>query len=197
MNLLAYAGCVHRVDLNEHGYVQIDIFAYDSNVERFVKVTDRPLTPSTTMKFNRSTVVGSCVMEKGLLVLLHLIASNSSILMCLQLQARPWLCHILYTLSIPASIHGSLRFLATNAFMSLFINEDTNRTGFYLIDNRQQKCQRRIETIPCSLANYLYCHVKDAYYWLMGTDIDSTAQRKSIKVTFAMYCQMKCCKDRA
>jgi hypothetical protein len=123
------------------------------------------------------------LIDKGLIVLLHLITSNSSILMLLQLQSRPWLCHIVYTLSIPSTINGSLRFLAINSLLCIFMNEEKNRDGFYIIDNKQ-KGQKNIEFIRCSLLTYIYCYLKDDYYWLMGSEMDLNTERKSIKVKY-------------
>ncbi|UJR25167.1 hypothetical protein I4U23_006523 [Adineta vaga] len=100
--------------------------------------------------------------------------------MCLQFQSRPWLCHILYTLSL----HGSTKFLGTNSSMSLFIDEEKCPNGFYLIDNQKMKCQKKIEFISCSLLTYIYCYLKDNYYWLMGNEIDSTTNEKRIKVYY-------------
>jgi hypothetical protein len=143
MNMLAYAGCIHRFQINENGYVQIDIFGYDNNTERFLNIIEKPLIPSMTMKSKKCTIVGSCLIDKGLCVLLHLITSNNSILMFIQLQSRPWLCNILYTLSIPSLIYGSVKFLSINSLLSIFINEEKNCNGFYIIDNNnKQKCQR-------------------------------------------------------
>jgi hypothetical protein len=124
------------------------------------------------------------LIDKGLLVLLHLITSNSSILMSIQLQSRPWLCNIQYTLSLPTSIQGSIRFLSINSLLSLFINEEQNRNGFYMINNNKEIYQRNIEFIQCSLLTYLYCYLKDNYFWLMGNEVDSNTQQKSIKVNF-------------
>ncbi|CAF1558443.1 unnamed protein product [Adineta steineri] len=184
MNILAYAGCIHQFQINANGHVQIDIYGYDSNTERFINAIEKPLIPSTITKSNKCIIVGSHIIDKGLLVLLHLITSNSSILMFLQLQPRPWLCHILYTLSIPLTIHGSIRFLSINGYMSIFINEDKTSNGFYIINNNEQKCQRNIEFIQCSLLTYIYCYLKDNYYWLMGSEIDSDTGEQLIKVYY-------------
>jgi hypothetical protein len=51
-----------------------------------------------------------------------------------------------------------------------------------MINNNEQKCQRNIEFIQCSLLTYIYCYLKDNYYWLMGTEIDMNTERKLIKV---------------
>ncbi|CAF3453563.1 unnamed protein product [Rotaria socialis] len=185
MNFLAYGGCIHRFQINENGYVQIDIIGYDSNVERFINVIEKPLIPSMTMKFNKCTIVGSCLIDKGLLVLLHLITFNSSVLMFLLLQSRPWLCHIVYTLSMPSSIHDSMRFLSINSLLSIFINEGTNQNGFYIIDNTRENFGRNIEFIQCSLLTYIYCHLQENYYWLMGTEIDIKTKRTLIQVYYS------------
>ena len=37
MNILAYAGCIHRFQLNDNGYVQINIFGYDVNTGKICK----------------------------------------------------------------------------------------------------------------------------------------------------------------
>ncbi|CAF4736611.1 unnamed protein product [Rotaria socialis] len=185
MNFLAYGGCIHRFQINENGYVQIDIIGYDSNVERFINVIEKPLIPSMTMKFNKCTIAGSCLIDKGLLVLLHLITSNSSVLMFLLLQSRPWLCHIVYTLSMPSSIHDSMRFLSINSLLSIFINEGTNQNGFYIIDNTRENFGRNIEFIQCSLLTYIYCHLQENYYWLMGTEIDIKTKRTLIQVYYS------------
>ncbi|CAF2514154.1 unnamed protein product [Rotaria sp. Silwood2] len=153
-------------------------------MERFLNVIEKSLIPSMTMKFNKFTIVGSCLIDKGLLVLLHLISLNSSILMFLQLQSRPWSCHILYTLSIPSSIHNSIKFLSINSLLSIFIDEEKNQNGFYIIDNNKENFRRNIEFIPCSLSTYIYCYLHDNYYWLMGTEIDLNMQRKLIKVYY-------------
>jgi hypothetical protein len=184
MNILAYAGCIQRFEINENGHVQIDIFGYDNNTERFININEKPLIPSTIMKSTKCTIMGSCLIDKGQIVLLHLITLNSSILMFLQLQSRPWLCHILYTLAIPSTIHGSIRFLSINSLMSIFINEEKYPNGFYMINNNEQKCQRNIEFIQCSLLTYIYCYLKDNYYWLMGSEMDLNTEEKSIKVKF-------------
>lgn len=184
MNILAYIGCIHRFEINDNGFIQIDIFGYDSNMERFINVIETPLIPCMTMKFNKCAIIGSCLIDKGLLVLLHLFTSNSSILMLLHLQSRPWLCNIIYTLSIPSSIQNSMRFLSTNSLFSIFINEERNRNGFYMIDNTKESVRRNIEFIQCSLLTYIYCHSQDTYYWLMGVDIDAHSKRKMIKVNF-------------
>jgi hypothetical protein len=182
MNILTYASCIHRFDINENGYVQIDIFGYDHNTERFVNIIDKPLIPSMTMKSNQCHIVGSYLSDKGLYVLLHLIGLNSSILMFIQIQSRPWLCHIIYTLSIPKLTYGSMRFLSINSLISIFINEDKQTNGFYIIDNNQQKYSKNIQFISCSLLTYIYCYLKENYYWLMGNEIDLNIQRKIIKV---------------
>jgi hypothetical protein len=182
MNILAYAGCIQQFQINENGYVQIDIFGYDSNMERFVNIIEKPLIPSMTMKSNQCKIVGSCLIDKGLCVLLHLITSNSSILMFLQLQSRPWLCQILYTLSFPLSTYGSVRFLSINSLLSVFVSEDKNSNGFYIINNNQEKYQRNIQFIPCLLLTYIYCYLKENYYWLMGSEMDWNTERKLIKV---------------
>jgi len=182
MNILTYAGCIHRFDINENGYLQIDIFGYDHHTERFLNIIDKPLIPSMTIKSNQCKIVGSCLIDKGLCVLLHLITLNSSILMFIQIQSRPWLCQIVYTLSIPMLTYGSMKFLSINSFMSIFINEDKQSNGFYIIDNNKQKYQRNIQLISCSLLTYIYCYLKDNYYWLMGSELDFKTQRKSIKV---------------
>ncbi|CAF2724379.1 unnamed protein product [Rotaria sp. Silwood2] len=153
-------------------------------MERFLNVIEKSLIPSMTMKFKKFTIVGSCLIDKGLLVLLHLISLNSSILMFLQLQSRPWSCHILYTLSIPSSIHNSIKFLSINSLLSIFIDEEKNQNGFYIIDNNKENFRRNIEFIPCSLSTYIYCYLHDNYYWLMGTEIDLNMQRKLIKVYY-------------
>ncbi|CAF3337489.1 unnamed protein product [Rotaria sp. Silwood1] len=184
MNCLAYASCIHQFQINENGYIQIDIFGYDNNMERFINVIEKPLIPSMTMKFNKCTIAGSCLIDKGLLVLLHLITLNSSILMFLQFQSRPWSCHILYTLSIPSSIHDSMKFLSINSLLSIFINEAKNQNGFYIIDNNKENFRRNIEFVQCSLLTYIYCYLHDNYYWLMGTEIDMNMQRKLIKVYY-------------
>jgi len=182
MNILAYAGCIHQFKINENGYVQIDIFGYDNNTEKFVNIIEKPLIPSMTIKSNKFTIVGSCLIDKGLCVLLHLITSNSSILMFIQLQSRPWLCHILYTLSIPLLNYGSMKFLSINSFMSIFINEEKSSNGFYIIDNNKQISQRNIQFIQCSLLTYIYSYLKENYYWLMGNEIDLNTKQKLIKV---------------
>ncbi|CAF0792750.1 unnamed protein product [Rotaria sordida] len=184
MNCLAYAGCIHQFQINENGYIQIDIFEYDNNMERFINVIEKPLIPSMTMKFNKCTIVGSCLIDKGLCVLLHLITLNNSILMFLQLQSRPWSCHILYTLQIPSSIHASMKFLSINSFLSIFINEEKNQNGFYIIDNNKENFRRNIEFIQCSLLTYIYCYLYDNFYWLMGTEIDLNTKQKLIKVYY-------------
>jgi hypothetical protein len=182
MNILTYAGCIHQFDINENGYLQIDIFGYDHHIERFVRIIDKPLIPSMTMKSNQCKIVGSCLVDKGLGVLLHLIGLNSSILMFIQIQSRTWLCQIIYTLSISKLNYGSMKFLSINSAISLFINEDEQSNGFYIIDNTQQKSQRNIQSISCSLLTYIYCYLKENYYWLMGNDIDLNTKRKMIKV---------------
>ena len=187
MNFLAYAGCIHRLQINENGYVQIDIFGYDSTIERFVNVIEKPLIPSMTMKSNKCTVAGSCWNDRSLFILLHLTTSNNSILMFLELPSRPWSCHIVYTLSVPSYISHSIRFLSTNLLISIFTDEGTSQNGFYLIDNDKQKCQRTIKLIQCSLLTYIYCYLHDNYYWVMGTDLDLNKERKSIKVKFVFF----------
>jgi len=187
MNILAYAGCIHQFKINENGYLQIDIFGYDNNTEKFVNIIEKPLIPSMTIKSNKCTIVGSCLIDKGLCILLHLITSNSSILMYLQLQSRPWLCHILYTLSIPSFTYGSVKILSINSLLTIFINEEKYSNGFYIIDNNKQKYQRNIEFIQCSLLTYIYCYLKENYYWLMGNDIDLNTKQKSIKVKFCFF----------
>lgn len=181
-DLLAYAGCLQRFTINAKGYVQIEIFSYDSSIERFMNVSEKPLIPSTTLTSKTCTIVSSHVMDKGLLVLLHLITSTNSILMFLQLQSRPWSCQILHTLAMPSTIEGSLRFLATNRTLTLFLTDESNRKGFYRIHNREG-LQRTIELIPCSLLTYLYCYLKEHYYWLMGQEMETESERKSIKVS--------------
>lgn len=183
MNILAYAGSILQFEINQNDYLQINIFGYDNNTERFLNIIDKPLIPSMTMKFNKCTIVGSDLNDKHLFVLLHLITSNSSILMFLQFQSRPWLCNIVYTLSI----HGSIRFLSINSLMSLFINEEKSLNGFYIIDNNKQIYQRNIEFIQCSLLNYIYCYLKDNYYWVMGNQMDLNTQQKLIKVNLSTW----------
>lgn len=186
MNLLTYAGCLHRFDINHNGYLQIDIFGYDNQTEKFVKIIDKPLIPSITIKSNQCFILGSNLIDKGLGVLLHLITSNSSILMFLQLQSRPWLCQIIYTLTFPLLTYGSMKFLSINSFISIFINEDKYLNGFYLINNnkKQQQQQQDIQFISCSLLTYIYCYLKENYYWLLGYEIDLNTQKKLIKVNF-------------
>lgn len=186
MNILAYAGSIHQFEINQNGYLQIDIFGYDNQIEKFVKIIDKPLIPSITIKSNQCIIVASCLIDKGLGVLLHLISTNSSILMFLQFQSRPWLCHILYTLSIPLLTYGSMKFLSINSLITIFINEDKYLNGFYIIqnNNHQDKSQRNIQFIQCSLLTYIYSYLKDNYYWVMGTEIDLNTQRKLIKVNF-------------
>ncbi|CAF1370973.1 unnamed protein product [Adineta steineri] len=79
-NILAYAGCIHQFQINANGHVQIDIYGYNSGTERFINAIEKPLIPSTITKSNKCIIVGSHIIDKGLLVLLHLITSNSSIL---------------------------------------------------------------------------------------------------------------------
>ncbi len=66
--------------------------------------------------------------------------------------------------------------------MSIFINEEKSLNGFYIIDNNKQKFQRNIEFIQCSLLTYIYCYLKENYYWLLGNEIDLNTKQKSIKV---------------
>ena len=183
---LAYAGCLHRLDINEKGYLQIDIFTYQSRTERFVNAIEKPLIPSTVMSAKQCTVMSSAMMDKGLLVLVRLITSNSSILMLLRLQPRPWSCHILHTLAIPSTIHASLRSLATNAHLSLLVTDEPNRMGFYRMDNREVS-QRTLEFIPCAFLTYLACYLRESSYWLMGSEMDTNLGRTVIKVTFQLW----------
>lgn len=185
---LAYAGCLHRFAINEKGYLQISIFTYQSSTERFINAIEKPLIPSTVMVSKQCTVMCSSVTDKGLLVLLRLITSNSSILMLIRLQARPWSCQILHTLAIPSTIHGSLRALASNPFLSLLVTDQPNPLGFYRIDNREVS-QRTLELIRCSLSTYLYCCLKDSYYWLMGNEMDANTGRTAIQVKFQFWSQ--------
>jgi hypothetical protein len=180
---LAYAGCLHRFDINEKGYLQIDIFTYENSTERFVNAIEKPLIPSTVMINKQCIVLSSSVTDKGLLVLLRLITSNSSILMLLRLQARPWSCHILHTLAIPSAVQGLLRALSINPFLSLLVTDQPNPMGFYRIDNREIS-QRTMELIRCSLSSYLYSYLQDSYYWLMGNEMDANTARTSIRVMF-------------
>ncbi|CAF1167076.1 unnamed protein product [Adineta ricciae] len=180
LNILAYAGCILQFQINDAGYLQINIFNYDSASERFTNSTEKPLIPSITMKSSKCTVVGSCLIDKGLLVLLQLVISNSSALVCLQFQSRPWLCQIVYTLSL----HGSAKFLATNSYMTIFIDDEKCPNGFYLIDNQKCKGQKKIEFITCSLLTYLYCYLQNHYYWLMGYEIDSNTNEKTVKIYY-------------
>ncbi|CAF1241902.1 unnamed protein product [Adineta ricciae] len=180
LNILAYAGCILQFQINDTGYLQINIFNYDSATEKFTNSTEKPLIPSISMKSSKCTVVGSCLIDKGLLVLLQLVISNSLALVCLQFQSRPWICQIVYTLSL----HGSAKFLATNSYMSIFIDDEKCPNGFYLIDNQKGKGQKKIEFITCSLLTYLYCYLQNHYYWLMGHEIDSNTNDKTVKIYY-------------
>lgn len=183
-NVLSYAGCILQFEINENGYIKLNIYEYDTNLEQFVNNIDRPIVLTMTTKSNRCRIVGSCSIEKGLGVLLHLITSNNSILMFIQVQSRPWSCQILYTLAIPSFDYGSMKFLAINSFVSLFRNDEQQSNGFYAIIGNEIKGQKKIEFIQCSLLTYIYCYLKDNYYWLMGTDFDSNTDRKSIQVYY-------------
>ena len=180
--MITYASAIHRFTINDHGYVQIDIFGYNPSMERFENILEKPLIPSMTMKFVQCFIGASVLIEKGLGVLLQLRTLNSSILMFLQLQSRPWSCQIIYTLANSTFQYGSMRFLAINSMMSIFINEDQTSNGFLIIENTPEKCQRNIQTISCSLLTYIYCYLKGNSYWLMGTEIDMNNQRKFIQV---------------
>jgi hypothetical protein len=185
---LAYAGCLHRFDINEKGYVHIDIYTYDCATERFINAIERPLILSMAMTSTHCTIVGSCPMDKGLLVILHLMTSNSSILMFVQLQSRPWSCRVLHTQAMPSSpMDCSWRCLAVNSQLCLCISDQSNPTGFYRIDHREST-DRRIERIDCSLLSYVYCYLNESYYWLMGNEMDKTNEQQSIKVNL-ISCQ--------
>lgn len=185
-NILAYAGCILQFQINDNGYLQINIFNYDPTTEKFTNNIEKPLIPSITMKSSKCTIVGSCLIDKGLLVLLQLVISNSSALVCLQFQSRPWICQIVYTLSL----HGSAKFLATNSYMSIFIDDEKCPNGFYLIDNQKNKGQKKIEFISCALLTYLCCYLQNHYYWLMGHEIDSNTNEKTMKVNrFRSVCK--------
>lgn len=181
-NLLTYASALHRFTLNDHGYVQIEIFGYNPSMERFENVLEKALIPSMTMKFLRCFIAASTLIEKGLGVLLQLHTMNSSILMFLLLQSRPWSCQIVYTLAHSTFQDGSMKFLAMNSIMTIFIHEDQISNGIFIIENSPEKSQRNIQTIPCSLLTYIYCYLKGNSYWIMGTEIDTNNQRKFIQV---------------
>jgi len=181
-NLLSYAGCLLQFEINENGFIKLNIYEYDSNLEQFVNINDRPMILTMTTQSNQCRIVGSCFIEKGLGVLLHLITTNNSILMFVQLQSRPWSCQILYTLAIPSFDYGSMKFLAMNSFISLFQNVEQQSNGFYAIIDNEMKGQKKIEFIQCSLLTYIYCYLKDNYYWLLGIDFNSNTNRKSIEV---------------
>lgn len=182
MNLLSYAGCIHRFLINDHGYVQIDIFAYDPSMESFSNCLEKSLIPSMTMKFTECFIGCSSLIEKGLGVLLQLHTLNRSILMFLQLQSRPWSCQIIYTLSHSTFTGSSMKFLASNSLLTLFIDQEKRSKEFYLIENTLEQCQRKIQSISCSLLTYMYCHLKGNAYWLMGSEIDANTKRNRIQV---------------
>lgn len=182
-NLLSYAGCLHRFVINEHGYIQIDLFEYDQSMERFERIHEKSFIPSMTMKFTDCFIVGSTLIEKGFGVLLQLHTSNSSILMFLQLQSRsPRSCQIIYTLSHSTFLSGSLKCLAINSSSTLFIDQDKLSKEFYLIDNTLEQSQRKIQSISCLLSTYIYCYLKGNSYWLLGSEINENTKRKFIQV---------------
>ena len=185
-NLFVYAGSLHRFVLHPKGYIEIESFSYDCSIERFSNVNEKSLIISTNFITTKFDLLETFRMSKCLIFILNLFTTDDSRILFVQFETKPWRTKILQTFAVPSTIDGRMKFLSTNESTSLFITDRSIGKGFYRIDYRQTTT-KNIEFIQCPLISYLFCYLKDEFFWLIGNEIETNSKRKSIQVRLEMF----------